>query len=415
MNGKTRMKRIGFAMLCWATCCSYALGTTRIVGPANVPCPNAGFSKIQDAINAAQSGDTIEICPALYQEQLLVTKPLTLTGISEQGVERAVIQPTSFSVVQNLGFTAAIAVVNTDNVTISNLAVDASNNTVSGCGTTLAGIHFYNASGVVDSVAISGTQLRNPLSCTTLVLGNGNGVQADQAATSTSTYSITVRNSSIHDFGRNAIYVSGTGERVMINGNSIAGVGPSAGVNQFGVFVANGASGEVTANLITEGTCGTIPILTCYNLRTEGVVLRSAGNGTIIAGNVISNVQAGVFVNGATNFLVTGNTISNVDALSAIHLQGAISGLISGNRIFHVGPFTADTSNDEEGCGVNDVSGTNSSGNAILGNSVNDAYCGVAYVTGDQVGANAFRNTLYTTLNGDNYPNVFPPPVQPGQ
>lgn len=160
---------------------------------------------------------------------------------------------------------------------------------------------------------------------------------------------------------------------------------------------------------------GTIDIFDCYNLRSEGVVLRSTGNGVIVSADTMSNMQADVFVNGATTALIAGNTISNIDALSAIHLQGAISNLVTANRIFHVGPLTEDTVEDEEGCGVNDVSGTSSSQNTILGNWVNDAYAGVCYVTNDLVIGNTFLNVLYETLNRDSYPDVFPPPVEPGQ
>jgi len=70
-----------------------------------------------------------------------------------------------------------------------------------------------------------------------------------------------------------------------------------------------------------------------------------------------------------------------------------VSSLFAGNRIFHVGPFTEDTAADEEGCGINDVSGTNSSGNIITENWINDAYCGVGYVTGDRVEENVYQNT----------------------
>jgi hypothetical protein len=139
------------------------------------------------------------------------------------------------------------------------------------------------------------------------------------------------------------------------------------------------------------------------------------GDGVQVAGNVISNVQAGVFVNGAAKPQVIANVISHVDALSAIHIQGSVSGIFIGNRISHVGPITMDTSTGKEGCGVYDVSGAGNSENHIIANSVNDAYCGVGYVTGDRVEANVFLNTLYETLNGDNYPNAFPPAVEPGQ
>ena len=388
---------------------------TWTVGKPDTPCPNANYTAIGDAISQASAGDVIQVCPALYPEQLLITKPLTLRGIGQQGVGRVLIQPTQMSIVGGLSFTAVISILNTSNVTIQNLSIDASNNAISGCTVALAGIHFYNASGMVDSVAVSGTQLSNPASCTTLFPGNGFGVQIDQDATSSASYHVTVQNSSIHDFSRNAILAAGVGETVDIDSNSITGVGPSLGVNQFGVFLANGATGRITNNNITQGSCAAIPIPACFNLRSEGVVLRSSGDGVIIDGNTISNVQAGVFVNGASRASITRNTIVNVDALSGIHIQGSVSGLYIGNRIVHVGPFTLDTSTDEEGCGINDVSASGSSGNTILANTVNDAYCGVGYVTGDRVEANVFWNTLYETLNGDSYPDVFPPPVEPGQ
>lgn len=416
---KRRMKWIGIALLSLGTCGPVAWGSTLIVGAKNTPCPNATYNTIGAAITAAQSGDVIEICPAVYPEQIVITKPITLLGLHVQGIGRVLIQPTALTQptlpapVGTLDFMAVISVVNTSNVTIYDLAIDASKNTVTGCTVALAGIHFYNASGVVDSAAISGAQLSNPLSCTALFPGNGFGVQVDETASSTTSFSVTVRNTSIHDFGRNAILVVGSGETANIDGNSIAGVGPSTGANQFGVFLADGATGQVTGNSISQGNCGTISIPDCYNLRSEGVVLRSVGNGTVVAGNMISNVQAGVFVNGATGAVVTGNTVSNVDALNGIHIQASISGLFTGNRISHVGPFTTDTTSDEAGCGINDIAGSGSSENTILSNWVNDAYCGVGYVNSDQVQSNTFLNTLYETLNGDDYPSTFPAPVEP--
>jgi hypothetical protein len=394
--------------------CNISWGSTYVVGAPNTPCPGANFSTIGAALNVALAGDTIEICPATYPEQVVITKPVTLLGIAWNGVGRAVIQPTTLTV-NSLGFMAVVTVANTSGVTISNLAIDASNNTATGCTVSLAGIHFYNSSGSVLNSSISGTQLPNPLSCTTLFPGNGSGVQADQSGTAGS-YTITVQGNSIHDFGRNGVVVNGAGQNVTVTGNSITGPGPSAGVNQFGVFLANGVVGQVTGNSITQGNCGTVSILNCFAIRGEGIVLRSVGNGVVVANNVISNVQAGVFVNGATGAQVTGNIVSNVDALDGIHIQNSVGGLYSRNMVFHVGPLTTDTSSDGEGCGIQDVTGSGSSGNTIQLNWVNDAYCGVAYVTSDILGANYLNNTLYATINGDNYPGGinFPPPVEPG-
>jgi len=406
---------MGTALLALGTFCPVSRGRTWTVGATNTPCPNPDYTTITAAVNAASPGDVIQICPAVYPEQLTITIPLTLMGISELGVGGALIQPAQLQTVEALSSAAVITVVNTSNVTIQNVGIDAGNNNISGCGVALAGIYFHDASGTVDSVSISGTRLSDPTSCSKLFPGNGFGIEADEDANSAAPYSIAVWNSSIHDFSRNGILVMGLGETVDIENNTITGVGPSTGVNQFGIFLANGTVGKVVGNSISQGNCGAVDIPDCYNLRSEGVVLRAVGDGVLVDSNMISNVQAGVFVNGATHPHVTNNTVNNVDALSGIHLQGSVSGLYQGNRVFHVGPLTTDTSSDEEGCGVNDVSGTNSLANTIQGNLVNDAYCGVAYVSGDLPQGNIFRNTLYETLDSDFYPEAFPSPVRPGQ
>lgn len=413
LTSKRRIIRMAAAVISLAVGSTASWAGTIVVGAPNTPCPGANVTTIGAAVAIAQAGDTIEICPAVYTEQVVISKPVTLVGIAWSGVGRALIQPTSLTA-NSLGFISVITVANTSGVTISNLAVDASSNAVTGCTVALSGIHFYNAAGTVQNSSISGTQISTPLSCTTLFPGNGAGVQADQSAGSTSALSVSVMGNSIHDFGRNGILINGAGENATISGNSITGIGPSLGVNQFGVFLANGATGQITGNNMTEGNCGTVPFATCVTNRSEGVVLRSVGSGVVIANNVINNVQAGIFVNGAPSPQVTGNIISNVDAYDGIHIQGSVGGLYSGNQVFRVGPLTVDSANNESGCGINDVSGTGSSANTIQLNWVNDAYCGIGYVTSDILNPNYLSNTLYTTLNGDNYPDTFPAPVEPG-
>lgn len=270
------------------------MGKTWTVGKASAPCdgPTPDYSSIAAAINAAAAGDEIDICPTLYPEQLTITKALTLRGIGGQGVGRALIQP-AVLVPGSLGNIAVITVMNTSGVTIQNLAIDAGNNTVSGCTVLLAGIHFYDASGTVDSVAISGTHFTNFQSCTSFLPGNGFGVQADEDSTTKAILPITVRNTSIHDFGNHAILVIGSGEVVDIQNNSIVGTGPTTGMNQFGMYLVNGVTGQVIGNYITQGTCGPIDLDDCFNLRSEGVALRNVGDGVVVEGNTISNVQAG--------------------------------------------------------------------------------------------------------------------------
>jgi len=56
-------------------------------------CRSAAFKTIQSAVNAAPAGGTVVVCPGTYHEQVVIAKPLTLTGkhatIDETGVTPA--------------------------------------------------------------------------------------------------------------------------------------------------------------------------------------------------------------------------------------------------------------------------------------------------------------------------------------
>jgi hypothetical protein len=434
MISRKRLTHFGFAVLLPPMVCALASAATLTVGQADwfanarpaprlaprtsagASCPNFQFTTIGAALNAAASGDVIEICPGLYAEQLVVTKPVTLRGVRSNGVGRVLLQP-NLTDLQNLPAEAVITVINTSDVTIEGLAIDASGNTVSGCTPGIAGIHFNNASGAVTNNAIFGAHLANPLSCTKLPFGNGFGVLVD--GSQPGPYEVSINRNSIHDYTANGVEVNGTGTAItaQIQGNTISGVGPSSGIFQFAIFVLNGAVGLITNNVITEGLCGALSSSDCIGVRSEGVTLRAPGDGTVVDSNIITNAQSGIFINGGNFLSITNNQIANIDAMSGMDIQGSASGfftnsIIQGNTISNVGPIDQDATNDGEGCGINEYSGTGVAGNQISNNTVNDAFCGVAYVTADSVQAGTYYNTLYTEFNGDLL-TAFPPPVEP--
>jgi nitrous oxidase accessory protein NosD len=389
---------------------------TITVGKPNTSCPNAQYNTINAAVKAAAPGDVIKICPALYTEQIIVTKPLTLQGIvsnvNGNEVGRVLLHP-ALQDLQNLPVEAVITVMNTSNVTIENLAIDASRNSVQGCTPEIADIHFYNASGTANNNTLSGAQLAHPQSCGAIFPGNGFGVLVD--SNTPGPFQVAIENNSIHDFTKDGVQAINAGVTVDVEGNNISGVGPSIPF-QFGIFIANGAVGVVKQNVISEGDCGTLSVPACIGARSEGVTLRAVGDGTVIDHNIITRAQSGIFVNGANNSQITNNLISDIDAMSGIDIQGSASGyfsnsLIDGNTIFNVGPIDGWATRDGEGCGIDEYSGTGVSGNTISHTTVNDAYCGVAAVAADQVASGSYSNTLYTQLNADL--NSFPPAVEP--
>lgn len=399
------------------TSASLADGATWLVGKASTPCPNPQYSTIAAAISAASPGDVIEICPALYPEQLVITMPLTLRGIEVNHVKRTLLQPTMTDL-GGLATEAAITVMNTSGVTIDDLVIDAGHNTVTSCSPGLAGVHFFNASGALQNSAVINAQLASPTGCSTnLPFGNGVGVQVDSSQTGP--FHVAINGNSIHAYTAYGVEVTGSGVTAEIGGNNISGQGPSTGFFQFGVFILNGAVAHITNNVITEGRCASLSTSDCINQRSEGVTLRAIGDGTVVDSNLIDDAQSGIFINGANRLRVTNNQIRNIQAMSGMDIQATASGVftnsvISGNTISRVGPIDQDASNNGEGCGINEYSGTGTfSGNEISFNTISDAYCGVAHVTSDTVEFGTYFDTLYTEFNADDYPTAYPPATEP--
>lgn len=394
------------------------VAATLMVSGNNPACSNAPYTTITAAINAAAPGDTIAICPALYPEQLVITKPLTLRGIPANDtqlspavtVDQVLVQPSSMQTLAGLPVEAVITVMNTSGVNIENLAVDASNNGVSGCTPAVADIHYYNASGTVTENALFGAQLSAPQSCVAIFPGNGFGVLVDSSEPGP--FHVSITNNSIHDYTKDGVQAINAGVNLKIGGNTITGAGPAGGFAfQFAVFVLNGAAADIDGNVITEGLCGTLSPGDCVNARSEGITLRAPGDGTTVDHNVISNAQSGIFINGGNRLRISNNLISNIGPMDGMDIQGAATGyftnsVIEGNTLFNLSPISNNS------CGIFEVPGTGVSGNTISHTTVNDAFCGVGYVTADHLGSGNYRNTLYPTLNTDLFPTP-PPAIEP--
>ena len=249
---------LGLTFLFFGLACAPSSGALLVVGKSKSSCPNATYTSIGDAVKAAGAQDEIDICPALYPEQLVISKPLTLRGIEVNGFNRVLLQP-ALGPVAGLSFQAVITVLNTDGVAIQNLAIDAGKNTVSGCSIGLSGIHFHNASGIVDRSAIFGAQLTDPTTCAALFPGNGFGIHVDSDNTNSGPYNVVLTNNSIHGFSRNGILVVGPAVTATVDSNQISGAGPGSGGFQFGIFLSTGTVGYVTRNIIAKDLVAPFP------------------------------------------------------------------------------------------------------------------------------------------------------------
>jgi hypothetical protein len=294
----------------------------------------AHFSTISAAVAAVPAGGVILVCPGVYPEQIVISKPLTLHGQSINNADRPVIAvPLSATGGSGLAVNTSSAIVSwffaaqvlVQNVTppgpvqISNLTVDGTGGNL-GCpggNTMLAGV-FY-ASGTTGYVQEVTVRNQRNSGC-----GIGIWVQNDTAPAQ----SITVASNSAHDFDGFGLAAMGVPSMLSItmSGNFVSGNSPVGGI------VAANVSGTISKNVVTGGFFGirdweTDPYV---NSQSPGVSISNnnvadltdpAGFGIILregstaSSNKLSNVATAFYLNGGSSAnpgpALLANTIKN--------------------------------------------------------------------------------------------------------
>src|ERR1700674_2968786 len=216
-----------------------------IVDDDKVQCPAATFTSIQDAINAADPGSVIRVCPGTYREQLSINKSLSIEG--DNG---AIVLPSNM-VANTTGssgtpIAAAILVKDAANVEIEGLIVDTANSGVTECSPDLIGILYQNSSGSIEHNAVRNAKLSVSL----------NGCQSGDAivvqSLGSETSKVTIDDNSVHDYQKNGITGNESGTEVTITNNVVTGLGPTIGAAQNGIQIGFGGKGRVLRNTVTD-------------------------------------------------------------------------------------------------------------------------------------------------------------------
>jgi hypothetical protein len=134
---------------------------------------NHSYATIGQAITAAHAGETIDVCPGTYPEQLTITKPLTVRGVTIPGQGGVTITAPAAGL-QDMptgsGSYPQIYVSHAGSVGLVNLAVNGTGanilfgsiafDTTTACQVgfikDFSGIYFANSAGEVRSVSVSG-------------------------------------------------------------------------------------------------------------------------------------------------------------------------------------------------------------------------------------------------------------------
>jgi hypothetical protein len=274
----------------------------------NVP---EDFATIQAAIDAANPCDTILVDAGTYDEQVIIDKCVTLIGAGDT----TIIQPSQTTA---NGFTlfdrysggstnsAGILVTNTtETVNVQFLKIDGSLVTsIPAGGNGFFGILYRGTPGLIDSVTITG-----------IGINQGNGMYLSGYG---SPVAVTASNSTISGYLKNGITANNPGITATISGNTITGVGPSAGDAQNGIQIGYGATGTVSGNTISgnawTGTYGgsNDPASDVEADGASGIILYMSEAGVEIEFNFLTGNQFGIWTVAAPDVDIHDNTITGL-------------------------------------------------------------------------------------------------------
>jgi hypothetical protein len=311
--------RILFITVIVSVACPLLSATSYSVGGCVPKAVN--FPTIGAAVTFVLPGTTILVCPGVYPEQVTITQPLTLQGVTYNNMGRPVIivnpngilTPNVTSVIGQ-GFYAQVLVQNVNpagSVNITGITVDGSGGNL-GCNSAdgLAGI-FY-ASGT--SGTINHVTARNQQSS-----GCGVGIWAENGVGPNQ--NVTIENSSIRNFDSDGITALSNQNpstlAATLRGNFLTAAtnGPGVGID------ASHINGAITGNVITNLGLGAVsdakggPIAVSSNViadqpaGSEGFLLLDS---TTASSNLVANAFTAFYV-GDTGPTIKSNTVMNVN------------------------------------------------------------------------------------------------------
>jgi len=343
-----------------------------LVDDDKVQCPAATFTSIQAAVNAANPGSLIRVCPGTYREQVFINKSLSIEG--DNG---AIVLPGTM-VANTTGssgapIAAAILVKNAANVEIEGLIVDASNNGIAECSPDLIGILYQNSSGKIEHNAVRNTKLSASINgCQ-----SGDGIVVQSLGGETS--KVSIDDNSVHDYQKNGITGNESGTEVSITNNVVTGLGPTTGAAQNGIQIGFGGKGSVLRNTVTDNVWSPCVSLKNCAFNATGILIFQS-DAVRVEHNSVATNQVGVFA-GGQHATIDSNNVSNSLVLVGIDLAGD-NNFASHNDVTNSGQAAILVEGND---------------NKIQSNDITEAPVGILQLSGT-VGNTHARNSFFATL-----------------
>jgi hypothetical protein len=218
-----------------------------IVDDDHAQCPNAAFSRIQDAVDAAPPGAQIKVCPGTYPEQVRITKnDLTLFSLVPL---QAVIQAPAVMTYPNSIVTVTGATgVSIRQFTISGPYVAVDPGACAGLTDRHTGVRIIDGSATIYGNHITRVRDINPalFGCQ-----DGIGVLVGRQFEGQVGTAI-LRNNQIDLYQKGGVVVDNAGSYAWVTQNEISGEGLTNITAQNGVQVGRGAAADVDHNDISR-------------------------------------------------------------------------------------------------------------------------------------------------------------------
>ena len=329
---------------------------TLVVNPAG---GTGVFTTIQAAVNAANpaGGDTIQIHPATYTEQVTIDKSLTMMGTGPG----AIIQSPS-TLTPDLGLNSLVEIKNAAIVTVSDLTIQGPvpNGITIDAGILVVG----GATANVTNSTIA--HIRNETLNNTS--GTGYGILVGDVSGGAQVGTATITNDTIMDYQKDGIVVHG-GSSATITGNTIATAGPTSVLAQNGILIDATATATITGNTITGNQytgpgSGPNPIT---NTPGAGIIVLGSAS---VTGNTVTGNDWGIY-NASAGTTISGNTV-----------QGSFEGILLDQGTATVSNNTVDGNNIGVAV-ITYVGNTANSQGTIVGNNiVNNGNGGLSFPGG---------------------------------
>ena len=339
----------------FAVSASPALATDRLVAkPTDLACgkPTA-FPTIQAAVNAANPGDTVKVCPGLYQEQVTI-------GAGKNNVKLQSVKHWQAAIRYPAGILAdpkaVVRVTQATGVEIKDFTIEGPWQDTSGCSEERHYGIRVDSGGSAKIEANHITQIQDAISA---LRGCQDGVAIQVGRSSEGTTGrAEIVNNVFDKYQKNGPTIDGAGSFGKIAGNTMDGGGDHNIIAKNGVQISRGASAKVEKNRIFNhyySGAGPPPASDGDDSNdATGVLVFQVDGGVTVHENTLTFNDIGFVIFDATSVLIDHNVAnSNVfDGLRAD--EDAVGNTFDGNQA---------SSNGSHDCHDNSV-GTGTAGTA---------------------------------------------------